>query len=280
MNTTTIIPPSAISVLQKLGFTDYEARAYLALVEGGEMSGYALAKLSGIPRPNVYAVIEKLIERGAVSCRLDEAGQRYAPVPPGQLLAGIEADQRRRLAEAGQVLAEHPHAKASRSIYNVSGGQLLVKARQLVESCRRSLLVAIQPADAAELSDSLHAASARGVAVTTLCLQNCAHECGGCVGSLHRHPIMPGGTPRWLVVVADESTSLVGQLDAAAADGALTQQRPMVELAAAYIRQTIALAVLGCELAAEHFQDLLSSQAKTLLEKLSPGGDDPPEPAS
>lgn len=274
------MPPSAINVLQKLGLTDYEARAYLALVEGGEMTGYALAKHSGIPRPNIYAVIEKLIERSAVSCRLDEAGQRYAPVPPGQLLAGIEADQRRRLSEAGRVLAEHPRANASRSIYNVSGGPLLLKARQLVESCQRSLLVAIQPAEAAALADSLHAASARGVAVTTLCLQDCAHECGGCVGSLHRHPVVPGGGPRWLIVVADESTSLVGQLDAAAADGAVTQQRPMVELAASYIRQTIALAVLGCELAAERFQSLLSSQAKGLLEKLSPGGDGPSEPAS
>lgn len=280
MNATTIVPAGAINVLQQLGFTDYEARAYLALVEGGEMTGYALAKHSGIPRPNIYAVIERLIERGAVSCRLDEAGQRYAPVPPRQLLAGIEADQRGRLAEAGRVLAEHPHANASRSIYNLSGGQLLIKARQLVETCQRSLLVAIQAAEAVQLADSFHAASARGVAVTTLCLQNCERECGGCVGSLHRHLVVPGGGPRWLIVVADESTSLVGQFGAAATDGAITQQRPMVELAAAYVRQTIALAVLGCELAAEHFQSLLSSQAKGLLEKLSPGGNGPPEPAS
>jgi hypothetical protein len=270
----------AIDALQKLGFTDYEARAYLALIECGELSGYALAKHSGIPRPNVYAVIEKLLERGAVSCRLEESGQRYAAVPPEQLLAGIEADQRRLLARAGEVLADYPHASASSSIYNVSGGQLLVKARQLVESCQRSLLVAIQPADAAALADSLHGASARGVAVTTLCLQACERECGGCVGELHRYPVVPGGGPRWLIVVADESTSLVGQLDAAAAEGALTQQRPMVELAAAYIRQTIALAVLGCELAAERFQGLLSRQAKSLLEKLDPGGDAPSEPAS
>lgn len=278
MAATTTNERSAISALQRLGFTDYEARAYLILIEGGELTGYELAKRSGIPRPNIYPVIEKLIERGAVSRRVEESGQRYAAVPPRHLLAGIEADQRQQLAEAGVVLARHLQIESTSSVYNVTGSQLLTKARQLVESSQRSLLVAIQPADAAELADSMHEASSRGVAVTTLCLEGCAQECGGCVGSLHRYPMMSSGGSRWLVVVADESTSLVGQLSSAAAEGSFTGQRPMVELAAAYIRQTVALALLGSELTAERFENLLSSQARSLLEKFHPGREDPPNP--
>ncbi|MGH8228980.1 MAG: TrmB family transcriptional regulator [Steroidobacteraceae bacterium] len=247
-----------ITALQRLGFTEYEARAYVALLEGGELTGYELAKRSGIPRPNVYPVLEKLIDRGAACRRLDESGQRYAPVPPKQLLAGVEAGQRRVLADAGDVLARHPQAQPSSGVYSLSGPQLLIKARQLIESCERSLLIAIQPAEAAQLADSLRGASARGVTVTTLCLTGCERECGGCTGSVHRHPVVPSGGPRWLIVVADGGTSLVGELDAAAADGALTQHRPAVALAAAYVRQTIALAMLGYELAADSLQDLLA----------------------
>ena len=54
-----------LHALHQLGFTEYEARAYAALVAGGELNGYALAKASGIPRANVYAVAGKLVARGA-----------------------------------------------------------------------------------------------------------------------------------------------------------------------------------------------------------------------
>ena len=68
------------ALLQQLGFSEYEARAYLALLQRNPLNGYELAKVSGLPRANVYAVLQKLEERGAV-VRLDmPSGARYAPV--------------------------------------------------------------------------------------------------------------------------------------------------------------------------------------------------------
>ena len=76
-------------LLQQLGFSEYEARAYLALLQRNPLNGYELAKVSGLPRANVYAVLQKLEDRGAV-VRLDmPSGARYAPVTPTELTQRI-----------------------------------------------------------------------------------------------------------------------------------------------------------------------------------------------
>src|SRR6266542_3193328 len=54
----------ATALLQQLGFSEYEARAYLALLQRNPLNGYELAKVSGLPRANVYAVLQKLEDRG------------------------------------------------------------------------------------------------------------------------------------------------------------------------------------------------------------------------
>src|SRR3954447_12862902 len=56
-----------VALLQQLGFGGYEARAYIALLQRNPLNGDELAKASGVPRSNVYTVLQKLEERGAVA---------------------------------------------------------------------------------------------------------------------------------------------------------------------------------------------------------------------
>ena len=60
------------ALLERLGFTEYEARAYLTLLGRNPLTGYELAKLSGIPRPNVYPVLDR---PGAGPAWLEEIGR-------------------------------------------------------------------------------------------------------------------------------------------------------------------------------------------------------------
>lgn len=261
--------------LQALGFTEYEARAYLALIDGGELSGYELAKASGIPRANIYAVADKLLQRGAAQRLQDASGSRYAAVPPAQVLQGIEASQQQALTTARRTLAQRPRQRQPAAVFTLRGSELLAKARQLIDASEKTVLIAIQPAEAVFLASALRAARERGVAITTLCLEACERECGGCQGEIHRHQLAPGGDVRWLVVVKDQGTALVGQLSAAIVEGVVTDQRLVVRLAAAYIQQSLALAVLGSELAGR-FEGLLSQETQQLLRQLYPEGIFPP----
>ena len=57
---------SIISRLIKIGFSEYEAKAYTGLLKTNPVSAYELSKISGIPSSKIYQVIAKLIERGVV----------------------------------------------------------------------------------------------------------------------------------------------------------------------------------------------------------------------
>lgn len=258
-----------VQQLQTLGFTEYEARAYVTLLECGELSGYALAKQSGIPRANIYTVLEKLAERGAVQRGQGSVSKTWAAVPAALLLGGIRAQQKRALVQVGQSLAGLGQARQPATVFNLRNDELLARARQLIDTSRTRLLIAIQPREAAELAASLQQARERGTEITTLCLEACEQPCGGCQGDLHRYQLSPGDGTRWLVLAVDHDQALIGQLRDGSAEGVATRQRLVVELAEAYIRQSLALATLGNELAGR-FDGLLSEQARQLLGSLFP----------
>lgn len=260
-----------VQALQELGFTEYEARAYLALIDGGELNGYELAKASGIPRANIYAVVDKLLQRGAAQRLQHAGGSRYAAVPPTQVLHGIENSQQHALTAARQALAQRPRQRQPAAVFTLRNDELLAKARQLIDASEKTILIAIQPTEAALLAEPLRAARDRGVTITTLCLEACEHECGGCQGEIHRYQLAPDDDVRWLVLVMDQRTALVGQLCASAIEGVITDQRLVVELATAYIQQSLTLAVLGSELSGR-FEGLLSQETQRLLKQLYPGG--------
>lgn len=70
-----------IDSLQRLGFTDYEAKAYVALSGRYPATAYEVAKVSGLPRANVYSVLRTLEIKGAIQ-PVGETPRSYAPVDP------------------------------------------------------------------------------------------------------------------------------------------------------------------------------------------------------
>ena len=174
----------AVDLLQKLGFSEYEARAYRALLQHNPVTGYELAKVSGIPRPNIYPVLQKLEERGAtVRIESEEETTRYAPVPPAEFLERMGTHFQETLGTAKQALRELTQPAEQTYMWNVQGyDNMLSHARSLVDKSDEQLLVAIWPDEAGLLVNQVDAAVARGVDVTTLCMAACAEECGGCRG--------------------------------------------------------------------------------------------------
>lgn len=73
----------ANTVLDKLmsfGLTRQEATIYLCLFQNGEMTGYEVAKLTGISRSNVYSGLSGLAEKGAAYL-VEGNTSRYIAVP-------------------------------------------------------------------------------------------------------------------------------------------------------------------------------------------------------
>jgi sugar-specific transcriptional regulator TrmB len=54
-------------LIHSLDLTEYEARAYLSLVEHGPLTARGVSEASGIPRPKCYDVLKSLQLKGLVS---------------------------------------------------------------------------------------------------------------------------------------------------------------------------------------------------------------------
>jgi HTH-type transcriptional regulator, sugar sensing transcriptional regulator len=50
--------------IKRLGFSEYEAKCYLALLERKSLTVSEVARLAGIPKPNAYESLEKLLAKG------------------------------------------------------------------------------------------------------------------------------------------------------------------------------------------------------------------------
>lgn len=262
-----------VALLQRLGFGDYEARAYLALLRQNPLNGYELAKASGLPRANVYAVLQKLEERGAV-IRLDTpAGTRYAPVPPEELIQRLRTRLQDTLDAAQQSLNKVSSLSEYEYVWNLRGYPMLLEhARTLLDSTKGHLLLAVWPEEARALVENVSYAQERGVEVTTLCLSGCPNECGNCRGRIFRYQIAPDERTRWLMLVPDAAEMLVGEIGPGDQSLAVrTRKRVVVELTAWYIRHSIALAAVLNDLGGR-LQDLLGPETRSALASVGPHG--------
>lgn len=263
-----------ISALQRLGFAEYEARAYLALVKRSPLNGYELAKASGIPRANVYGVLERLGARRAV-LRVDEAGgTRYAPVPPAELMRRLEGEFQ-QIAEATSRELQALEAQTEREpVLNVQGyPALLDQARALLRTAKHSLLLAVWPHEATALRSEVAAADERGVQITTLCMAACENECGGCRGELYRYRAAPEGTPRRLVVLDDGAEMVAGEIGADGdAHSVRTRQPLLVSLCNSSVRTSIALAAVVADLGGR-LAESLAPETRAVIDAAAPSGD-------
>jgi len=111
------VEAGAVEQLTELGFSQYEARAYVGLLGGGEpMTGYALANRTRIPQPKVYETLRRLEDKEAV-VRVGDEPARYVAVPARRLVADLSERLRTRIAATERSLAELDHGQADRSAH-------------------------------------------------------------------------------------------------------------------------------------------------------------------
>ncbi|EGW36812.1 helix-turn-helix domain-containing protein [Desulfosporosinus sp. OT] len=77
-------------ILQRFGFTQYESKAYQALVRSGPSNASSISKVSGIPRARIYDTLESLVEQGIVMTEENAEGVKtYTCLPVSVFLERI-----------------------------------------------------------------------------------------------------------------------------------------------------------------------------------------------
>jgi sugar-specific transcriptional regulator TrmB len=70
-----------IEIIKKLGFTEYEAKCYLALFKKESLSVSEIVTIAGVPQANVYGTMEKLLVKG-MCVLLPGKMKRFAAIDP------------------------------------------------------------------------------------------------------------------------------------------------------------------------------------------------------
>ncbi len=259
-----------IEQLQQLGFGEYETKAYLGLLQEHPLNGYALAKVSGIPRPNIYGVLQKLEERGVVAAVNTAAGVVYSPIAPQELIRRLSHHIGEVLTAAQRGLEALATPAQETYVQNVQGRDYLLEhARDLIASANDRLLLALWQPEAAMLAEALEQASQRGVAINTLCCQACPQECGNCQGNIFRYRITPDQQAHGLIVVQDAQEMLVGTVGIQAT-AIRTRQPGLVQMTAWYVRHSITLAAILTDLGGS-LERALSTETQQLLTVVGQG---------
>lgn len=73
-------------LLEEVGFTQKEAKVYLALLELNQGNVTEIAKITGLKRSIIYVILEGLIKRGHVSESLKSKINTYQPIDPSVIL--------------------------------------------------------------------------------------------------------------------------------------------------------------------------------------------------
>ena len=131
-----------LETLKDLNFTEYEAKAYLTLLEEAPLTGYAVAKNSGVPRSKIYEVLDSLAVRGDILVSPGNTPQ-YTPVPATELIKSrrMKAEETFELAEKS--LAEFERSANDReNIWNITGRhEILEKVKACLLSAKQRILL-------------------------------------------------------------------------------------------------------------------------------------------
>lgn len=201
--------------LVKTGFTEYEAKVYVALQRVSPATGYQVAKESGVPRSTIYEVLGKLTARGAVVTQSFGDMVRYAPVPPDLLLDRMRhefEDTLDELAEGFKRVTATPVAPGQ--TWNISGhDNILAQAREMIERAQSEVAVAVGDDDQLDdLLTWLQQAKARKLALTVISPMPYEAEDVPIVihhqGEHLRHVLGHG-----LTLVVDGREALIGEVD-------------------------------------------------------------------
>jgi sugar-specific transcriptional regulator TrmB len=155
-----------IDKLVQIGFSEYEAKAYIALLRESPVTGYQLSKLSGVPRSMIYEVVGKLTTRGAAMTLRTGGSTKYAPIPAAEFFDQLHREHEELIDSLKDDLMAFASAPNLDYVWNIEGHEnILAKAMEMIGQAKARVYLALLPATFPDLQPVLEEATERGVRV-------------------------------------------------------------------------------------------------------------------
>jgi sugar-specific transcriptional regulator TrmB len=199
--------------LVRIGFSEYEAKAYVALLGESPVTGYQLAKLSGVPRSMIYEVLGKLTARGAAMTLHKEGSTRYAPVPAEDFFDQLQREHTELVDSLKDDLTALDSGADLEYVWNIEGHEnIMAKVEEMIGQAKSRIYMALLPATFASLQAELTEAIERGVLVVIYTTAQLDLPGGRVVVSPVPERAQEQLEGLWLVMVIDGEEALIGEL--------------------------------------------------------------------
>jgi sugar-specific transcriptional regulator TrmB len=224
--------------LVELGFSEYEAKAYVALLKDNPATGYHVSKVSGVPRSMIYEVLGKLTARGAAMELRMEGKTQYAPVPHEEYLTQLHREHEELVASLKDDLVGVGTTSDLEYVWNIEGHEnVMAKADEMIRQAQDRIYMAVLPSTFPPLKPALEEAIARGVRVVVYS-SGCLDLPGGrVVAASMSEDDLRTAKGLGLVLVVDGDEVLIGErLLAAEARSSWTRSPLFVLIAEHHLR--------------------------------------------
>ncbi len=147
--------------LKELGFTQYEASCYMALISKHPVNGSRLSKISGIARSRIYDVLRSMIAKGYV---LETESSQFAPFPPDELVKKLKTDFKKKIKAFEKEVEKSCQEPVYEYIWTLTGyDNIMVKARHMIENAEKEIYARLFSKASSYLEKYLKQADNRGV---------------------------------------------------------------------------------------------------------------------
>jgi Cd2+/Zn2+-exporting ATPase len=195
--------------LTALGFSEYEGRVYLALLEENPATGYQLSKRSGVPRSMVYEALGRLANRGAVMQSETRRATLYRPVQPDAMLDRYLEEQTSLVHNLRGFLQSAYSETSQDLLWSFHGrAAVLSHASRMLDEAQEELLLVLSDEDLENLGERVISANDRGISLGSLLTGSGELPSG----QVARHPPLESeiqGLTGMLVVVQDRRQVLI-----------------------------------------------------------------------
>lgn len=241
------VPERVISDLRQLGFTEYEARTYLTLLAEHPATAYEVGKAASLPRANVYSALDALEKKGAVQ-PVSENPVRYVPVDPKMMLDVIARTTSRLCTDLGERIAAVAPARKQDYVWILEGEESVHNSiEEMIVGASTHVWIKAHETAVLRHIDALRDASARGVKLLVILFGEPHPEKRIDLGPgsrIYPHEgtgVVVGLGQSLVTITADFGVALTANLGEET-HGALTRNRPVVNLAESLIRHEVYLA--------------------------------------
>ncbi|WAH37900.1 TrmB family transcriptional regulator [Alicyclobacillus dauci] len=243
--------------LQKLGFSQYECKAYIGLLQNSSVTGYELSKRSGVPRSMIYEVLGKLLDKGAIYT-VPSDPVKYSPLPAKELIHRLRKSFDESFDFLETKLATLENERDTDVIWRVNGDEHVVdEIVDMIDKAQDEVWLSIWNPQASFVKEVIDKRIRDGIKVFSMLFSEPNNQLGV---TFHHEFMAPDITEkrmggRLTIVARDKEEVLIANFAPGTTAWAVKTKDPaLVLVAIEYIRHDIAYVELAKEVGENQVQ--------------------------